>query len=176
MYTIYKITNKINGKIYIGITTKSIEERFARHVNSAEKSKYRIHTAIRKYGRDNFVIETLSVVSSQEEANELEIKLIQELNATDYNIGYNMAIGGAGKSLLVSEETRAKLKVSIQKSRDNMTLEQKKNLTAKANASKRGKLESEESRKAKSAAQKARWANMSEEQRKAMARKPKTDK
>ena len=158
--------------MYIGITTKTIEERFTRHVNTAEKSKYRIHAAIRKYGKENFVIETVRVVDTQEEANSLEIELIRELNTTDYDVGYNMANGGAGKSLLVSEETRSKIKIAVQLNRDSMSFEEKKALTAKANEAKRGTIESEESRKLKSAAQKARWANMTTEQRKAMARKP----
>jgi len=176
MFTVYKITNKINKKLYIGITMKTIEERFTRHVNSAEKSKYRIHAAIRKYGKDNFVIETLAVVDTQEEANALEVQLIRQLNSTDYSVGYNMANGGAGKSLNISEETRSKIKNSVQAHRDSMTSSEKKALTSKANEAKRGTSESEETKKMKSAAQKMRWANMSEEQRKAMARKPRISK
>ena len=58
MINIYKITNKINGKIYIGQTAKSIKERFNQHClkwSCCTKFKY----AINKYGKENFIIEQI---------------------------------------------------------------------------------------------------------------------
>jgi len=50
-YIVYKITNKKNGKSYIGKTEYSLEHRWNRHLSSAKNgSKFRFHSAIRKYG------------------------------------------------------------------------------------------------------------------------------
>jgi group I intron endonuclease len=61
---IYKITNKLNGKIYVGQTIKSLEDRFQKHCcGTSAKDKYHfnmaIKKAIRKYGKDNFTIELI---------------------------------------------------------------------------------------------------------------------
>lgn len=61
---IYKITNNINGKIYIGQTKKSLKERFQKHCwKATEKDTYHsdmaIKKAIRKYGKNNFSSEIL---------------------------------------------------------------------------------------------------------------------
>lgn len=60
---IYKITNKINGKVYIGQTIQSVKDRWHRHcgkksIRSAEMSMH-IKRAILKYGKENFIIETI---------------------------------------------------------------------------------------------------------------------
>ena len=55
---VYKITNSINGKIYIGQTKHSIEERFKGHLKQSKVDKEQdhsiLHEAIRKYGEKNF--------------------------------------------------------------------------------------------------------------------------
>lgn len=57
---IYKITNNINGKIYIGQTIGAIEKRFAEHKNAAKNGcRYALHRVIRKYGIENFSIEEI---------------------------------------------------------------------------------------------------------------------
>lgn len=59
---IYKITNLINGKIYIGQTTCSIEDRWKEHLHSAKKSVSEnrpLYRAINKYGKENFSIEKI---------------------------------------------------------------------------------------------------------------------
>lgn len=72
---IYKITNKINNKIYIGkVYNKTIYDRFNRHIKSASsKSKSYIGRAIAKYGGENFVIEEIDKANSLEELNNKEI-------------------------------------------------------------------------------------------------------
>ena len=61
MAVVYKITNKINGKIYIGQTTRTFEQRWKEHCNDAMNFKdiYLFHNAIRKYGKENFECEIL---------------------------------------------------------------------------------------------------------------------
>lgn len=85
---IYKITNKINGKIYVGKTTKDNDNYFG--------SGILINKSIQKYGKENFDKIILEKCDSTEMLNKSEIKWIKELNSTDRNIGYNIAKGGEG--------------------------------------------------------------------------------
>lgn len=66
---IYKITNLINNKVYIGQTIRPIEDRFKRHINDAVNNVLDTHLAraIRKYGKENFIIEEIDTASTQEE-------------------------------------------------------------------------------------------------------------
>ena len=95
---IYKITNKINNKIYIGqVYNKTIQDRFKRHINEAsEKSKSYIGRAIYKYGKENFICELIDTASSLKELNEKEKYWISYYNSTNHNIGYNLTPGGDG--------------------------------------------------------------------------------
>lgn len=89
---IYKTTNLINGKIYIG-----------QHKHSCWDDKYlgsgtMLFRAIDKYGINNFKCELLESVNSQEELNNREKYYIELFNARDNSIGYNIAAGGIGGS------------------------------------------------------------------------------
>lgn len=100
MAGIYKITNKINNKIYIGMTTKNIEIRWKQHLkvskNKSNKNHRLIHKAILKYGIENFIFEKLyeTDVINLEYLKELEIKYIKEYNS--FESGYNLTKGGDG--------------------------------------------------------------------------------
>ena len=62
---IYKITNKLNNKIYIGQTTKTVEKRFQQHKNNSNKeyfSQIILYKAFNKYGIENFICETIEEV------------------------------------------------------------------------------------------------------------------
>ena len=67
---IYKVTNKINGKIYIGQTIQSVKDRWYRHCGKSGISKAELNThfkrAILKYGKENFIIETIEMCDSTE--------------------------------------------------------------------------------------------------------------
>lgn len=91
---VYKITNKINNKVYIGQTKRSLRVRITAHVYSAnvKKSQLRLHKAIRKYGIDNFTWDTIKVCDSLEELNKCEIEQINRHNS--FARGYNMTKGG----------------------------------------------------------------------------------
>jgi len=108
MYLIYKITNKINNKMYIGQTTQLLERRWSAHCTKNIK-KSAIGCAIKKYGRENFNIEIVETCASIEEINLKEAHYISTLNTLAPN-GYNLVTGGKNKK--VSEETRFKLSES----------------------------------------------------------------
>jgi|688.fasta_scaffold10912_6 group I intron endonuclease len=92
---IYKITNTVNGKIYIGQTTRRLKTRWNGHISrSYSKSGSPLHAAIKKYKKENFTIEIIKKCSSREELNEEEIRLIQEHNSLAPN-GYNIMKGGS---------------------------------------------------------------------------------
>lgn len=94
---IYKITNLINNKIYIGYTTKSLEERFYFHCIRNDKNKMPIVRAIKKYGKENFKIELLEESTDDKYIhNEREKYWINLLDAKNPKIGYNIAFGGDG--------------------------------------------------------------------------------
>lgn len=89
---IYKITNIVNNKIYIGQTTKSINSSYL-------GSGTIIIKAVKKYGKDSFIKEVLEVLEDLCELSEREIYWIEYYNSTDRNIGYNISSGGNGGNL-----------------------------------------------------------------------------
>lgn len=101
---VYKITNKVNSKVYVGKTTRTIKERFIEHANV----KTHIGYAIRKYGRKKFTIEIIEECETAEQLNEREIFWIATLNCKHPN-GYNYSDGGEG-SKGFAEETLAKMR------------------------------------------------------------------
>ena len=88
---VYKITNKINNKLYIGITN-DYKKRWSNH-KCCSSPNMAIAKAIKKYGVDNFIFEILFSGLSIEEAEEKEIELISSLNTLVPN-GYNVEKGG----------------------------------------------------------------------------------
>lgn len=95
---IYKVTNKINGKIYIGQTSKNDPN----YLGSGPV----IMKAVKKYGRDSFIKEIIEFCDSRELLNEREIFWIKFYNSTDRDTGYNISTGGNGGNLgdLVNEK------------------------------------------------------------------------
>ena len=95
--TIYKITNIINNKVYVGQTTRPYMQRFERHLKDAENNilpSNFFHKAIRKYGRNNFKIEIIDTANTKEELNTKEIYWIDFY--MQLGISYNTAKGGQG--------------------------------------------------------------------------------
>ena len=68
---IYKITNIQNNKVYIGQTIRPVKNRFNRHINDAMNNTLNTHfaRAIRKYGKENFIIEIIDEAKNQDELN-----------------------------------------------------------------------------------------------------------
>ena len=116
---IYLIRNKINGHLYVGKSVQ-IERRFSQHIcksfdKDSKEYDYPIHRAIRKYGKDNFILEILEKIEPYDEslANCRERYWIQKFNTFRSNQHYNASSGGeivCDKK--VTEETRGKLSKS----------------------------------------------------------------
>lgn len=109
---VYKITNKITGKIYIGITNQGSGARYRHHwYESRIGEPSPIHRSMAKYGEDNFTLEIIDFAETYEELKEKEKFWIKEFNSTDRNIGYNLTEGGDGTfGRTHSEETKEKIR------------------------------------------------------------------
>ena len=124
---IYKATNTINGKVYIGQTVCDFHKRQIKHFSkaNAEKPSMHFHKALKKYGKDVFIWEIIEQCQSKQELDDMEFHYIKQYDS--FKNGYNMTLGGEGtigrvcdasvrlkisnskKGTLASEETRAKL-------------------------------------------------------------------
>lgn len=111
---IYKVTNLVNNKVYIGKTVHKLEKRRKNHISDAKAKRHNMlfHKAIRKYGEENFCWEILDTVMFSDLLLELEKFYIQKYNSRVPN-GYNMTDGGEGVAgHKHSKETREKLRLS----------------------------------------------------------------
>lgn len=95
---VYKTTNLVNGKIYIGQDVSNKLWYFGLGIL--------LLRAIKKYGKDKFKKEILEVCNSKEELNKREIYWISALKSTDPKIGYNLSEGGTGGDLLTDNPNR----------------------------------------------------------------------
>lgn len=107
---IYKITNLINGKAYIGQST-NIEGRWYNHkYYSKEHSHYPLYRAFRKYGIDNFQFDIIELCHASE-LNEKEIYYIKLYDT--YNNGYNQTLGGSGTKNVIVKLTNEDIAIII---------------------------------------------------------------
>lgn len=127
MHYLYRITNALDNKIYIGQSNKE-NERWRQHkyfAKNPEKTGQYIHRAMAKHGVENFIYEVIAVCKTQEDADQTEAQLIKRYDSRNPNVGYNIAPGGESawnKGLppdmqpmygrIVSEETRKKISES----------------------------------------------------------------
>lgn len=123
---IYKATNKINGKCYIGQTRHSLEHRKAIHIRYAKKGlNTHFYQAIRKYGEENFEWEIMCSTNDKKRLNELETFYITKYDSIKH--GYNMVDGGDNNimdiesvktkhdEIMKSPEVRKKISDSMKK-------------------------------------------------------------
>lgn len=98
---IYKISNDINDKLYIGKTLYTIERRWSQHKNNARTRKdlehLPLYSAMNKHGIEHFSIEAIEEVKDEKKLSEREQYWIKYYNT--YNYGYNASIGGDGLQL-----------------------------------------------------------------------------
>jgi group I intron endonuclease len=110
MYVLYRITCSENGKVYVGYSSKSAEDRFKAHLlNARWKRKTALYDAIRCYGEAAFSVETILQCESHAEACAHEIRLIEELCSL-LPSGYNMTRGGDGVPLTKEQRDAANAK------------------------------------------------------------------
>ena len=109
---VYKVTNKQNGKIYIGITNQGVATRWYKHISDARSnSPFPLHNAIRKYGKENFQIDFVEVVDDVEVLKEREIYWIKYYDSYNRKKGYNLTLGGDGTfGRFHSDETKDKIR------------------------------------------------------------------
>lgn len=108
---IYKITNLINNKVYIGQTIRELNKRWAQHIKDSKRKSYPLYKSMRKYGTDNFKIETIFECENKEDMNFMEIEFIQYYrNTLGSNNIYNINNGGNGIGSMSNE---VKIKISI---------------------------------------------------------------
>jgi len=113
---VYKATNKINGKSYIGQTTQKLRVRRNCHKTQAFSNKIKdtyFYRAIKKYGFNNFKWEIIEHCDSKEEMDEMEFHYIKQYNSFGDG-GYNLTFGGEGgmvgiKRAPFSKEARKKM-------------------------------------------------------------------
>lgn len=93
---VYLARNNVNGKGYVGQTRRTLEQRWAEHVNNALKMmcEMPIYDAIRKHGAEAFEVSVLEECSSLENLDQAEVRWISELET--YSKGYNATKGGHG--------------------------------------------------------------------------------
>lgn len=114
VYYIYKITNALDGRIYIGQSTDP-KSRWYRHKYSAKKQNTNqyIHKAMHKHGVENFFFEVIAEFEKKEDANNAECNLIDQYKTRNKKFGYNIKPGGYKRGgWKHSEETKKKLSES----------------------------------------------------------------
>jgi len=126
---IYVVTNTINGKQYVGQTTKSLEKRWSGHTSGSVGHCRALWGAIRKYGKESFTLTSVDVGSSKIELDHAEMRWVERLNTVAPN-GYNLTIGGGsvGKHSLETIEKRRQTLMghpTAQKTRDKIRDAQK---------------------------------------------------
>jgi len=90
---IYKITNKLNNKAYIGQTKQNVKTRFSQHIlGMGLGKKMPIHLALQKYGKENFILEEIYYSLDSIDANYSEVYFINlhnTLSPNGYNVDFN---------------------------------------------------------------------------------------
>jgi group I intron endonuclease len=132
MYSVYQHINKINGKIYIGITKQLPEKRWGKGGNNYKSSPH-FYSAIQKYGWDNFEHKILYEGLTYAEACEKEKELIKKFQSMNREFGYNSTSGG--DSFVMNTETRQKISKSMMGNQNGLghpCLEEKKKKISEA--------------------------------------------
>jgi group I intron endonuclease len=95
MHYLYRITDILSGKVYIGQSSKETERwRQHRYFARQEEPIQYIHRAMKKYGVEHFVYEVIATCKTREDADETEIQLIKQYDSRNPMKGYNLAPGG----------------------------------------------------------------------------------
>ena len=146
-YTVYMHKNKINGKVYIGITKQKPQYRWS---NGKGYDNQYFKRAIKKYGFNNFEHLILYENLTQKEAEQKEIKLINYYKSSERDFGYNISKGGmVNNGVPCSEEKKKKISKANKGIKNGMY----------------GKHHTEEEKKKISEASKKLWKNQEHRKR-----------
>lgn len=106
MAIIYKITNLLNNKIYIGETIRNLNVRWSEHkhesITPGHGYGYHLHNAMRKYGIDNFIIEIIDNCPDVERFV-IESQYIKIYDSANPKKGYNTVVEGDGRALISTD-------------------------------------------------------------------------
>lgn len=103
---IYKITNKINNKVYIGQTTRNFDERYCYNLEKNTHNEY-LKNDINKYGINNFdIIKEFDIAFTKDELDVKEFTWISLYDSTNRDLGYNLMTGSGSYGTHVQETTK----------------------------------------------------------------------
>lgn len=142
-YIVYKHTTPAN-KVYIGITSKSVNERW-RNGNGYKHSPH-FYAAIKKYGWDNIKHEVLFDNLTKEQAEQKEVELISTYNSTNREYGYNSDSGG-NVNRYHNEETKQKIRNAHLGMKHTQETKDKISALKKGNKNRLGQHQSSECKK-----------------------------
>ena len=167
MYTVYQHKNKINGKIYIGITGRKPEIRWG--INGCNyKSSPHFYLAIKKYGWNNFEHNILFEGLTREQACVKEQELIKLFNSMDRNFGYNNTTGG--DIFTLSEEARKKKSISMLGNKNGLGHPCSEEKKQKISSAQKGRRFTEERKKKMSIAASKRHVPCSKEKKEKLSK------
>jgi group I intron endonuclease len=121
---IYRITNKLNNKIYIGQTIYTLDIRWKKHLwNVKHRKNVYLYNAINHYGPENFLIEEIEKCTNINELNQRETYWIQYYKSNQKEFGYNMTTGGDNRTL--NPELVAKIAKTRRDKNQHLSVEHK---------------------------------------------------
>lgn len=148
---VYCITNTVNGKKYIGQTTRSLKARWSLHLTSESCSLLR--RAIDKHGKENFTITAIEASASKAELDAAECRHIAALDTLNPAVGYNLKDGGESRRYSTPSRKKmsdaAKARLATPEARAALSARRKEQCAARppeAQAKFAGHTHSEESR------------------------------
>lgn len=111
---IYKITNLVNNKVYIGLTTTSLQKRWNTHKCISKQKNSHLYNAMKRYGIHNFSIEQIDSTNDFKKLGELERYYIALYDSQNPEKGYNITAGGESNQLDANPKAKLSLNDVIQ--------------------------------------------------------------
>jgi len=134
---IYKIVNSVNGKIYVGITTRGLNTRWQEHLQNSKTVDYAIYRAMRKYGIAAFSIEMVDEAADIDDLLVKESGWIQKFDSMNPSKGYNM-IRQDDHLKFFTEEVKIKIGDANRKRMAEMSPTEKAAIYAKSSRTRQG--------------------------------------
>lgn len=115
---IYKITCKVNNKVYIGQTCEDINKRFRRHMGyQSLEHDTKFYRAVRKYGKENFYIEQIDSADTQDELDDKEIYWINYYDSAQNGYNTRTSKGKCGGDTLSNHPDKAQISKKLRQSK-----------------------------------------------------------